>query len=167
MILRSWPLGWPVLSISNIARDLLFNFLLQKKNHELLSKLTLLSWRITIIWGTLKCFQMCTLNCKGEKLTHSAWYNKYCTMYEDEYKIIRRFHVKKTSQPLVDFLPYSRTKVLYEAHLLYQPLISYFYVRQPVMQIFLFLVSLWSLTDEWSKSKILVFLFSCAKMHFS
>lgn len=63
-------------------------------------------------------------------------------MYEDEYKIIRRFHVKKTPQPLVDFLPYSCTKVLYEALLLYQPLISYFYVRQPVMQIFLFLVSL-------------------------
>lgn len=51
------------------SRKLFFWFLLQKKKHELWSKLALLSRRITLIWGTFQCFQMCTLNFKGEKST--------------------------------------------------------------------------------------------------
>lgn len=71
---------------------------------------------------------------------------------------------RKKCQPFINFLSSSHTKTLYKALLLYQPLIPSLYVRQTVMQIFLCLVSLWSLTAEYPN--FLFFQFSNAKMHF-
>lgn len=43
MIFRYWPVEESMLNISNIAGDLLFNFLFLKKSHESLIKLASLS----------------------------------------------------------------------------------------------------------------------------
>lgn len=72
VILRYWPVEGSISNISNTAGELLYILILQKKKHESLIKLALLSWRITVI-GVLWSVSKHPHWIVREKIKHSAW----------------------------------------------------------------------------------------------